>query len=264
MVASRCHFCGKYELMLFTCKYCGGRFCADHRLPENHHCLGIAEYKQKLRESGTLHENVQNYAGEAVQKGLGGASGWLRFASNNSALALLIIISFVFLLKPIPVISNIVYHALVFYPPSLFDRPWTIVTYMFLHWNFTHLLFNGMFLFFFGPELERRIGTPRFLFIFFASGIVAALGHMLTSSVPIIGASGALYGVLATLTILAPHIRIYVYFIPMPITYALILLVLLDFLMMGSGDAVAHIAHLSGLVVGLAAGYHLKSQHRIG
>lgn len=262
MSAGRCHVCGKYELTPFTCRYCGGRFCTEHRLPENHDCLGLAEYKRQLRSQGRLYTNVHGYAGEQVQKGVMDAAGWLRFASNNSALALLIIIGVVFILELIPVIGNTVFNALVFYPDAALTRPWTLVTYMFLHGGFMHLFFNGLFLFFFGPELERRIGTRRFLFVFFTSGIIAAIGHMLTSSTPIVGASGALYGVFAALAILAPHIRIYLFFIPMQITHALVLFAIFDFLMIPSNDAIAHIAHLSGLVVGLAMGYHIKSQQR--
>jgi len=262
MAAGRCHVCGKYELMPFTCRFCGGRFCTEHRLPENHYCLGLAEYKQQLRSEGKLYENVQGYAGEAVQKSVGSAVGWIKFASNNSALALLVIIGVVFLLEIIPFVGSIVFNMLVLNPSTVLVRPWTLVTYIFLHGGLTHLFFNGLFLFFFGPELERRIGTQRFLFVFFTSGILAAMGHLLTSNTPIVGASGALYGVFAALAILAPHIRIYLFFIPMQITYALVLFAIFDFLMIGSNDTIAHIAHLSGLVVGLAMGYHLKSQQK--
>ena len=258
MTAGRCHVCGKYELMPFTCKFCGGRFCAEHRLPENHDCPGLADYRRKLRAEGRLFDNVHEYADVAMERSVGGLVGWFRFASHNTALALLLIICVVFLLEHIPW----VFKALVLLPGAVVERPWTIVTYMFLHAGFTHLFFNGMFMFFFGPELERRIGSLRFLLIFFLSGVVAAVGHMLTSDVGIVGASGALYGVFAALAMIAPHIRIYVYFIPMQITHALILFALVDFFMMESGDAIAHIAHLSGLVVGLVAGYHLRKSRR--
>ncbi|RLG26148.1 rhomboid family intramembrane serine protease [Methanosarcinales archaeon] len=256
LAAGRCHVCGKYELMPFTCKFCGGRFCSEHRLPENHDCTGLAEYRRMLRSEGRLLDNVQGYADVAIERGVGGTMDWLRFASHNTAFLLLLIICVVFLLEYIPWVFN----TLVLVPGTVIERPWTLVTYMFLHGGFAHLFFNGMFMFFFGPELERRIGTARFLSIFFISGVLAAVGHMLTSDVGIVGASGALYGVFAALAVIAPHIRIYAFFIPMRITHALILFALLDFLWMGSGDAVAHMAHLSGLVVGLVAGYHLKSR----
>ncbi|MHC1584282.1 MAG: rhomboid family intramembrane serine protease [Methanosarcinales archaeon] len=266
MTAGRCHVCGKYVLMPFTCKFCGGRFCAEHRLPENHDCPGLADYRRKLRAEGRLFYNVHEYADVAMERSVGGVVGWFRFASHNTALALLLIICVVFLLGLIPVVHNFIDNMFVLSRSVVFVRPWTLVTYMFVHAGFTHLFFNGMFMFFFGPELERRIGSSRFLLIFFLSGVLAAVGHMLFTSSPpdvdLVGASGALYGVFAALAMIAPHIRIYVYFIPMQITHALILFALVDFFMMESGDAIAHIAHLSGLVVGLVAGYHLRRSRR--
>jgi membrane associated rhomboid family serine protease len=138
---------------------------------------------------------------------------------------------------------------------------------MFLHdpTNGLHILFNMMVLFFFGPELERRVGGKKFLAVYFISGLVAALGYsfwtlfVLGTNGPAIGASGALMGIFACLAILAPDITVYVYFIPMKITYALIFFVLLDILLNSSGDLVAHSAHLSGVVAGLVIGKYLKN-----
>ena len=86
---------------------------------------------------------------------------------------------------------------------------------MFLHANAIHLLFNMMFLFFIGPELERRIGGKRFLAVFFLSGIVAAIGYSIWTlfilNDPLasaVGASGALMGIFACLAIIAPHIQL--------------------------------------------------------
>jgi membrane associated rhomboid family serine protease len=125
-----------------------------------------------------------------------------------------------------------------------------------------------MFLFFFGPELERRIGGKRFLAVFFPSGIVAAIGYslwsvlILQSTAPAVGASGALMGIFACLAVLAPHIEVYIYFIPMKITYALIFFALLDLLFFSSGDAIAHSAHLSGVIAGLVMGKRIKRTGR--
>jgi membrane associated rhomboid family serine protease len=86
---------------------------------------------------------------------------------------------------------------------------------------------------------------------------------MAVSSNPMLGASGALYGVLGCLAIMAPEIRVLLFFvIPLSIKYAVILFALIDFMMMGSGDSIAHMAHLSGLVVGLIFGYMLKGRYR--
>jgi membrane associated rhomboid family serine protease len=126
-------------------------------------------------------------------------------------------------------------------------------------------------LFFLGNTLEKIIGERKFLEIFFASGILSALGYSLLSQ-PIfnitpgsmIGASGAIYGVFAALTMLEPDLRVYVYFVPMKLKHALILFALFDFLMVNSSDMIAHTAHLSGLLVGLYMGYRIKNTRGYG
>ncbi len=103
-------------------------------------------------------------------------------------------------------------------PAIMFDRPWTIITYMFVHLTFDHLFWNMLFLFFFGMALEQRIGERRFLIIYLLSGIVAAIVQVLALSgtdslIPMVGASGALYGVLGCLAIIAPEIRVLLFFV---------------------------------------------------
>jgi membrane associated rhomboid family serine protease len=91
-----------------------------------------------------------------------------------------------------------------FVPAYVLQRPWTLVTYMFLHGGFMHLLFNMIGLFFFGPRLEVRLGSRHFLGLYFTAGIVGALLHMASAFaagssgpyVPMVGASGAVFGIL--------------------------------------------------------------------
>ncbi len=173
-------------------------------------------------------------------------------------LAVCVVVFFISLIAP-----TFVYTYLALNPASLMLRPWTLVTHMFVHANFDHLFWNMLFLFFFGMELERRVGEARFLEIYFLSGIVAAVGQMLVSSGTLVGASGALYGVLGCLAVIAPEIRVFLFFIlPLSIRYATVLFAIIDFLMVGSGDSIAHAAHLTGLVVGLIFGYMMKSKPR--
>src|SRR5208337_463660 len=99
-------------------------------------------------------------------------------------------------------------------------------------------------------------------------GILSAIGYSFLSQ-PIfnispgsmIGASGAIYGIFAALTILEPNLKVYVYFIPMSLKYALLLFALFDFYMVNSLDMIAHTAHLSGLLVGLYIGSRIKKTH---
>jgi uncharacterized protein len=137
----------------------------------------------------------------------------------------------------------------------IMQRPWTLLTHMFVHANFDHLFWNMIVLFFFGTELERRVGEKKFLQIYIISGIVAALGQMMIAGGTMIGASGALYGVMGCLAIIAPEISVLLFFvIPLSIRSAVVLFALVDFLTMGSADNIAHMAHIAGLLVGLAYG----------
>lgn len=164
-----------------------------------------------------------------------------------------------------PYLGTLYVQTFRFDPTYLLNRPWTLGTYIFMHNDFTHLLFNMLVLFFFGPALELRAGKKQMIGIFFTAGILSAIGHAFMSTpllgispAPVVGASGAIYGVFAALAVLEPDLRVYVYFIPMRIKHALVLFALIDFLMIHSSDMVAHIAHLSGLFVGLYMGYRVK------
>jgi len=153
------------------------------------------------------------------------------------------------------IFPGFVYNYLALNPDYVMQRPWTLITHMFVHANFNHLFWNMLFLFFFGMELERRVGEKKFLQIYILSGVVAALGQMMISSGSMVGASGALYGVMGCLAIIAPEIRILLFFvIPMSIRGAVVLFALIDFLTLGSADNIAHMAHIVGLLVGLAYG----------
>lgn len=266
-MSRECAYCGFRDPLPFTCKFCGNSYCYNHRLPESHNCPGLASYKERVRESGRLYQ----YEPELTAKkrrtpffnSLANAVSVIR--SNYSLTILAIIIISFFLQYIIPAYS----FYLALFPKDVFSRPWTLITHIFLHSGPIHILFNMMFLFFFGPELERRIGGKRFMLVFFGSGIIAALGYslwsvyVLDSPAPAVGASGALFGIFACLAVLAPDMQIYVYFVPMKITHALIFFALLDLLFIGSaGDMVARSAHLSGVVAGLLMGKHFKEKRR--
>ena len=139
---------------------------------------------------------------------------------------------------------------------DIFTRPWILVTSMFLHGSITHLLFNMYALFLFGTLIEQRIGTRRFLILYFASGILASLGFALFQELILrstgagLGASGAVMGVLGMTIMLLPHLRVLFFFvIPMSMRTAGIIFAIIDFLgVFGIGiPGIANIAHLVGL-----------------
>lgn len=161
------------------------------------------------------------------------------------------------------IFPGFVYGYLALNPATLMQQPWTLITHMFVHASFDHLFWNMLFLFFFGMELERRVGEAKFLQIYLLSGIVAALAQLAIAPSGLVGASGALYGVLGCLAIIAPEIRVLIFFvIPLSIRAAVVLFALVDFLSVGSADNIAHMAHIAGLLVGLAYGYAMKKQPR--
>ena len=134
---------------------------------------------------------------------------------------------------------------------------WQLLTYMFLHGGFFHILFNMFALYMFGSELEQLWGTKQFTKFYFICGIGAALTSVLvspSSPIPIIGASGAIYGLLLAYGVLFPNRIIYLYMvIPIPAKWFVVIMGAITFLssMSASGGGVAHIAHLGGMIIGL-------------
>ncbi|MCX8189462.1 MAG: rhomboid family intramembrane serine protease [Nitrososphaeria archaeon] len=151
---------------------------------------------------------------------------------------------------------------LAFFPYYAFKMPWTFITSIFLHADFEHLLFNMIALFFFGLGLENIVGRKLFAIIFIISGIIGNLGYLIAdpfSSIPGIGASGAIYGIVGTLVILTPFRRVFLYgLFPIPLILLVILWALIDFAGLFSPSTIAHSAHLAGLIIGILFGLYLR------
>lgn len=132
---------------------------------------------------------------------------------------------------------------------------WQVVTYMFLHGGFTHILFNMIALWMFGSALERVWGSREFLKYYLITGIGGGLCYALFnmgSPIPTVGASGAIYGLLLAFAVLFPEEIIYIWgILPMKAKYFALLFGGIEFLAsFNSGSGVAHLAHLGGMVVG--------------
>lgn len=152
----------------------------------------------------------------------------------------------------------VVYGGLV---PELFTKNfflWQAVTYMFLHGGFMHLFFNMFALWMFGTELEQQWGSKFFLQYYFISGIGAGILSAViqpASQVPIIGASGAIYGLLLAFALMYPNRIVYLNFLfPIRVKYFVMIFAAIElFASMGGrgfSDGVAHITHLSGMIFG--------------
>ena len=142
--------------------------------------------------------------------------------------------------------------ALMFVPVFALRQPWTIITYMFLHGSFMHILFNMLGLYFFGSRVEQRLGANRFLWLYFLSGISGALLHMwLAPNSPIIGASAAIYGVILAFARFWPTDKIYIYgVLPLEARWLVIITILMSIYsgLNGSTGGAADFAHLGGYV----------------
>lgn len=134
---------------------------------------------------------------------------------------------------------------------------WQPATYLFLHANFAHLAWNMLGLYFMGPDTERALGGSRFLGLYFLSGVLGGIGFVLLNPLnPTIGASGAVYGVLAAFAALYPNRRVTLLLFPF-ITFRAWFLALafgtmefLSVLTSEHGGGIAHSAHLAGGIAG--------------
>src|SRR5918999_2182458 len=150
-------------------------------------------------------------------------------------------------------------------PERLFGRLaiWELVTYLFLHGSFFHILFNMLTLWMFGVELERMWGTKYFTQYYFIAGIGAGLTQVILGILPFpfadsfyssvtIGASGAIYGLLLAYAMYFPNRPIYMYFVfPVPARIFVAILGGISLLSaVGGGGGIAHTAHLGGIAAG--------------
>lgn len=178
-------------------------------------------------------------------------------------------------------------HLGAFYFNSPGFEPWQIITYMFMHGGWEHIIFNMFALFSFGPILEYYLGPKRFFNLYFICGIGAYLLQTLVQAFevhsmigsftlplgfdmndpsvpdkliaiyifPMVGASGAIFGLLVAFGMLYPNLELMIMFIPVPVKakYIIPVYILVE-LSLGfgqfAGDNVAHFAHLGGALIG--------------
>ncbi len=188
-------------------------------------------------------------------------------------------------------------HFGVYYFDSPLFRPWQVITHMFIHGGWFHIFMNMFVLFMFGPAVEYIMDSRRFLAFYFICGL-GAIGlqmlvqaievHAVTGGVtiplnyasndpaviaklqaiytaPMVGASGAIFGVLIAFGMLYPNVELMIMFIPVPVKakYIIPVYILIE-LSLGigqfGGDNVAHFAHLGGALLGFifVKAWHLQ------
>lgn len=207
-----------------------------------------------------------------------------------------------------------------FYPESVNFKGWQIVTHMFMHGNFTHILFNMFALWMFGSTVEQTIGQKKFLILYFVAGlgsfilfnftnylqveslkeVVAASGvnvpelikslkissdgmyNVPTSGdvektkelmsyyvTPMVGASGAIYGLLVGFAVLYPNAKLALLFFPVPVAakYFIPVMIVLEFYLAIQNYAwnpIAHFAHIGGAIIGFLLVRHWKKNLHTG
>ncbi|MCO5937297.1 rhomboid family intramembrane serine protease [Mucilaginibacter sp. RB4R14] len=217
------------------------------------------------------------------------------FANMPPVTKNLLVINILFFISTYALAKVIDLNALfaAYYPLSPAFRPWQIITYMFMHGGLTHILFNMFALYSFGPMLEYTLGSKKFFNYYFITGIGAYVLYMVVQAVqihtltgafsiphpeieasyfnyggpenaqklygfmnfPMLGASGAIFGILVGFAMLFPNLEMMIMFIPVPIKakYVVIGYIAIElFSGIGrfAGDNVAHFAHLGGALFG--------------
>ena len=136
----------------------------------------------------------------------------------------------------------------------------SLITSMFLHADILHLGLNMLFLLISGDAVERELGSSRFLALYLACGVIAGLFHSYlnsASAIPTIGASGAIFGVLAAFAILFPFrwlLKLFGFIpIPLPAILFVFITILIETAYVSSGvvESVAHTAHVGGFLAGV-------------
>lgn len=267
--------------MPYECRFCGGTYCASHRLPENHGCAGLDAYEADVQSRGKIYDDraTRRTGDSGTMERLLGSVPLGAFRGNVTYLFLAIMVvvwllqHVVLFLLPLPTAeARSLHNALFVLDSAHVEYVWTWVTSVFSHApvNFGHIFINGLVLYFFGTFAERRIGSKRYAMLFVGAGVVAGLAQVLVATgsaepARVLGASGGVMAIMGLLTVLNPNLTVYFWFVlPMPLWVLTIGFALYDLFFLSAGGAgaggVARLAHLSGLALGLAYGWKLKRE----
>lgn len=290
-----CDVCGKEENMPYDCRHCGGTYCGEHRLPENHSCTGLENWDDPsgvfdsgFDDSVNSGSSSRSSAKSKVTSKLPfdtGRSGILGYFRGNMTYTILALIWLTMAAQFLSyLIGGLALHNALFTIST--ENPeyvWTWVTSIFAHSPFFvpapyggtifHIIFNSIVIFFFGPLVERYIGSRDFAILFVVSGVLAGIGQIGLAAVfglpsSVLGASGAALAIMGVVTILNPDLRVYLFFVlamPIWVIAAGTVAISLLFILLGNPGAgnIAHGAHLVGILIGLAYGEYLKRTQNI-
>ena len=176
----------------------------------------------------------------------------------TDAIKILVSVNFgIFLLKTVARTEDLFFPLFGLVPKLVWSEfmIWQPFTYLFFHGGIWHLLINMFVLWMFGSELERIWGKGHFLKFYFVTGVGAGLVTMifgLNSMTPIVGASGAVYGILLAYGITYPNRMLYIWgLIPVRSMWLVIIMGTVAFFgLLGNSDGISHVTHISGMIIG--------------
>ena len=179
-----------------------------------------------------------------------------RYSYYNATIILIVVNVLVFLFGMVDRQGRLGYLALI--PAFVLQGGawWQVITYMFVHAGWSHIFFNMLALFLFGIQLERHMGSPEFLLFYFFTGIGAGIATVFINSssgmgiIPVVGASGAIFGLLLGFASFFPDARIFIFgILPMRAPVAVLLYAGIEIVLQVTNvqSGVAHLTHLAGI-----------------
>ncbi len=173
----------------------------------------------------------------------------------------LIIINVIFFLATLVNENFMMRNFALFYPGTPWFKIWQPLSYMFMHGGFWHILFNMYSLYIFGIAVENMIGRKRFAILFFLCGFGAAAAQLgvqaldkAIQTVPTVGASGCIYGIIIAFAMLFPEARLTLIFPPVTLSAKWMAVIFIGIELFtgitGTQAGVAHFAHLGGALIG--------------
>jgi membrane associated rhomboid family serine protease len=151
------------------------------------------------------------------------------------------VVIFILTYLRVPFIENFVLFPI----QSGYFQPHQLLSYMFLHSSITHIIFNMIGLLVFGPNIENKFGTSKFIKIYLIMGLISGLASIIFINNPVVGASGAIWGIMMLFALFNPNDLLYIYFI-IPVRAKFIIgtffTIELYLSIMGSNDGVSHVA----------------------
>lgn len=267
--------------MPYVCNQCGHPYCSQHRLPENHDCVGLEDWNDPdgVFDGGDARgEGSRDRISVPIDTGTGSPLAALRGNLTYTFLALMFgTFALQYIVAPLLGIrvGSPTWEAIFTISTAHPEYVWTWVTSIFAHApGFGHIFSNAIVIFFFGRLVERAVGFRNFALLFLGSGILGGLLQIAATTAAggsggALGASGAALAIMGTLTVLNPRLKVYLYFLlPVPIWlltggYTLFTLYMVNTGGPGAGGT-GQIAHLTGLVIGLLYGWYARQQGTSG